>query len=425
MSDDDLDLLLADLNNDVPPMTDEAFESGRARLRGVVDSGTLVTTPALDDDPVVRPLTNVAPLRSPPRKKLRLIASVAAVVVAVAGGLVASMAPFSDQPGAVAVADSLRSAAEKVETVPDEPVGPGQYRYTRVHTESLSETAPVDGRASSILTYIQQGEQEIWMPADQTDEWLWRDRPGEIRWVDGSDERAAELGAQLPPHQEGTEVKARCGDFFGHKSVDGPELAECEWPADPRNPSPAWLAALPSDPRTLYGELVEEAGDPAPGYLLETVMAMLDTGAVPAEVRANLYEAIAFIPGLTITDDAADLDGRVGVAYGVRDGRWSQELIIDPATGAYLGSRRVLAEAMGGNDGTMGDNDETTMTVRVDESTSASNGAPGDGSDDAEAPSTPDTVVRMATRHHPAGTVFSFSAVYTDVVDEIGVAPAR
>jgi RNA polymerase sigma-70 factor (ECF subfamily) len=43
---------------------------------------------------------------------------------------------------------------------------------------------------------------------------------------------------------------------------------------------------------------------------------LLRTGLVPADLRASLYKAAALIPGVTITDTQATLDGRTGIATG-------------------------------------------------------------------------------------------------------------
>jgi hypothetical protein len=106
---------------------------------------------------------------------------------------------------------------------------------------------------------------------------------------------------------------------------------------------------------------------------LSAAVTVLRSGLVPADLRAALYRALALMPELKITDEVANLDGRVGMALGIAGSFARQDLIIDTATGQYIGDRVVTM-----NDGYYG----------------------------------------------PAGTTTHYSAVSTAVVDEIGVPPA-
>ena len=60
------------------------------------------------------------------------------------------------------------------------------------------------------------------------------------------------------------------------------------------------------------------------------------------------------IPGVTVTEGQANLDGRTGVAIGrLEEGpaKTRQELIIDPETGLLIGERSVLTQAQEGISG--------------------------------------------------------------------------
>ena len=75
---------------------------------------------------------------------------------------------------------------------------------------------------------------------------------------------------------------------------------------------------------------------------------LLRTGLVPADLRAALYKAAAMIPGVTIMEGQANLDGRTGVAIGRTEGTlMRQEIIIDPKTGQVIGERQVLTKDYG------------------------------------------------------------------------------
>ncbi|GAA3431437.1 hypothetical protein [Kutzneria kofuensis] len=69
----------------------------------------------------------------------------------------------------------------------------------------------------------------------------------------------------------------------------------------------------------------------------------LKTGVFPANIRRTLWQAVALLPGAYGLRDVADLDGRPGYAIGVPDHGVDDEILIDPADGAYLGERQFNA----------------------------------------------------------------------------------
>ncbi len=85
--------------------------------------------------------------------------------------------------------------------------------------------------------------------------------------------------------------------------------------------------------------------------MFDTLSDFLRTGLVPADLRATVYEAIAGLPDVVVTDDQASLDGRHGTAIGLggrqRSDSDRREVIIDPATGAYLGERTLQTRRIG------------------------------------------------------------------------------
>ena len=60
-------------------------------------------------------------------------------------------------------------------------------------------------------------------------------------------------------------------------------------------------------------------------------------------LRAALYKAAALIPGVSVTDDQAALDGQSRVAIGRVEGALNvrQDITIDPTTGQLIGEREV------------------------------------------------------------------------------------
>lgn len=194
---------------------------------------------------------------------------------------------------------------------------------------------------------------------------------GQRQWLQGSEADLPALGVD-PDDRQLDVRRARCGDF--HPEED---LEPCEWEGGWQNPTPEFVADLPSDPRELYDELLEvaeEDGEDPSMTVLDFVDDAIQRGLLPAGLRANLYRALAFVPELQISDRGVNLDGRVGIGLGVDRGGWRQELIIDQETGQYLGGRLITARDF------------------------------------------PDA---------PAGTVMSYTSLSTAVVDRIGAEPGR
>jgi len=79
-------------------------------------------------------------------------------------------------------------------------------------------------------------------------------------------------------------------------------------------------------------------------YALDT----LRNGVTPADLRAALYRVMSTLPGIVVTQDVINLDGRAGTALGIQGPGIRQDVIIDPTTGQFIGSRSVqTAQAEG------------------------------------------------------------------------------
>jgi hypothetical protein len=318
-SEDELDRALAAL---APAEdTDErAFHRARAEL--LVAAGGRVPEPA--------------PRR---RRWAWWAASVGTVAAVVASVLVVQTVQFGDTiPNAAA--ERLNSVASRVHAV-DEPVGPGQYRYVVTHAWWMSSM----GRYS----YLAENLLETWVPADRTQEWLWRrDVTGARKWVSGTEEEARAEGLPI----DGTgwpegEWRARCGDWYAAEEGRDPCAATGTW----QTPDPRFLAALPRDPDELYDLLREETAGRGTDGDLEVVVYVADvlrTGLVPADLRAGLYRVLAKVPALQVTEEVANLDGVRGTAYGISAGGMRHDVIVDPRTGQFIGERQVSEEGFDG-----------------------------------------------------------------------------
>lgn len=276
----------------------------------------------------------------PPRRKrssaVRWLSAAAAVGALVVGAVLAQTVLSGGGPPVTSVTPAaavevLSRSAERAAAASDPTVGPGQYRYVETHSWYSTSAIFPDGES---LTYLREEVNQRWVPADQDEEWQeTRTSTGNRKWIDGSDEEAAAAGFELD--QPSTETyRARGGAFFGPIDPAG------SW----QQPTPSFLENLPRDPQQLYQRLAQDAPDNSRGdaELLVYAADVLRSGLVPADLRAAIYQALTRLPGLTITDGAANLDGRTGTALGVTDPIGNrQEIIIDPETGAFIGERDV------------------------------------------------------------------------------------
>ncbi|WP_367134651.1 CU044_5270 family protein [Saccharothrix sp. HUAS TT1] len=281
------------------------------------------------------------------------------VAVAAAAALIAGVVAVDDraeeQPqAAVGTSDApapdvellsareyLTRAADAITAV-DQPLAPGQYRYIAAHewnSRGVAVAPPADqpDAATTGYTYLVESRTETWIPQDVTQEWLNRRTPLEgAKWLGGT---VPQSEAPLPEPDvtaEG-ERRGRCGDFFPNSQ---PKKV-CGDPEDWDNPD--FYAQLPRDPQALLQWLRDRTAHRGgtPGVVFHWALQLLHTGLVPADLRASLYRALALLDGVAVVDGAANLDGRVGVAVTIEDEHERRDLIVDPATGDFIGERTV------------------------------------------------------------------------------------
>jgi hypothetical protein len=316
-SEDELDQALAALGADESPAED-AFHRTRADL--LAAAGAPAPEPS-----------------APPRRKWGWWAA-AGTVAAVVSSLLVVQAVRSDNriPNAAAVRE-LNLAADRVNAV-DEPVGPGEYRYIATHAWWLSTAYE--------YSYLGENLLETWVPADETQMWLWRrDVTGARKWLAGTEAEARADNIPLDDMEwpEG-EWRAACGDWFAEEEKRKPCSAQGSW----QSPNAEFMASLPREPEELYDRLAADVGDRGEVHMLTYVADILRSGLVPADLRAALYRVLAQVPGLEITEQVANLDGAKGTAYGISENGTRHEVIIDPATGQFIGERQITEKGFAG-----------------------------------------------------------------------------
>lgn len=374
-SDDELDAALRGLHA-APPDAGIALAAARAKVMAAAAGGPLPDTGssgsgAIADEGVPVAVSAAAPGVISHRRcrwfRVALAVGVAAVLVGV-GLVVPSFVMKQNKPvNSAAAISTLNEAAVAALGAVDEPVAAGQYRYIETHAWNTV--------FSGYNVFQDETISEVWVPAipdDPDQDWMLDRRPtGNRVWIEGNEEQARDDGTFTDPVTGGITLRATapCGNFY--------EPGPCprtggSW----QDPTPSFLAELPRDPAQLYARLQADAPDNGRGNaeLLVYAADALRTGLVPADLRAALYRTLTRLDGVDLVDQAANLDGRVGTAIGIDDGRFRQDIIIDPVTGTFIGEREVLT----------GDYDNA-----------------------------------------PEGTTFSHTAVITAVVDTIGAIPTK
>ncbi|GAA4211661.1 CU044_5270 family protein [Actinocatenispora rupis] len=312
----------------------------------------------------------VTPAGRPQRQRRRRwpYAAVAAGVAVLAAAGIAVADPFGGDHGtgtsrpvpAVPAAGTLNTAARNVSAGTGEQPGPGQYLVVtnRVTTVGQATNMPGD------FAYRTTRQSRTWVPADDGGTWVQDNRRiGGTTWLVGNAVDAARHGVR--PQSDGDpdgRWSARCGDFF---AVYAHHAARCDRTKDWKQPTAALLATLPTDPRRLLALMLDgqRLSPDSEDYVLQRAQLLLQSGIVPADRRATLYRTLALLPHLTVTERFANLDGRRGTALGIEAVGYRRDVIIDPASGQYIGFRLVQTGSGAVPEGTVLDSAALSVSV--------------------------------------------------------------
>ncbi len=271
-------------------------------------------------------------------RRVRRVLLASACVVALAAGFL-----FTDtvgvaglRPGATAeAAEVLDQAAETAITTADPVVRPGQFLRIRTAYQYMN----VAGTQDRPLRWLRGGIDTTYIPFDRADEWvLVRTEPRPVAFFsEAAKKEALNSLAEWEPRYGGRAelLRGRKGDFYGT-------------PADQ-----VGFSDLPRDPRLLLNRVYRETlgkGLAPDDQAVDWFATQLRSGVVPADLRAAMYRAVALVPGVTLSESDATLDGRRGVAIG-RTEPWTgvrRELVIEPTTGLLIGEREIWTRAAEG-----------------------------------------------------------------------------
>lgn len=326
---DDLKLL-REIRNDVGAAPEDSLARGRQKLMARIGADVAGTANAG---------------KTPRRTVLRRgFAMTAAAALLVGGIVVADVVSFDGKPGATAeAAEVLNDAAAVTIQTSDPVVGPGQYlkiETTSVYAGGVLLGDDPNGPRRDV-EWLDQSSDQLYIPADRSQEWIWN-REARIPTTFFSEDAKAEAAKYQQsqgsnPVRTGELLRAPGGNFYEQQ-----RLLFAGLPLDEGEKN------LPRDPQALLDVIRQRGKQGRPdAETLEDIASALSTGAVPADLRAALYKAAALIPGVTVVDKQANLNGKVGTAIGienpVRETR--MDIIIDPVTGLLIGEREVLLAA--------------------------------------------------------------------------------
>ncbi|MBC7593652.1 MAG: hypothetical protein H7288_06920 [Kineosporiaceae bacterium] len=303
--------LLRNTRDDSRAPSPKALTAGRAALLGrIADDGATYAT---------------AHLQKKRRWMPRLTWAAAGVAAAMTGVLVVGNVTLSAQ--SAQASEVLRSAA--AETIQYANLVAGSDQYLRSHTHARWGVCDETG--------CEPNDQilDVYMPADPGAEWtLYRD------W--------GNMAGVLTGESIET-TRAVDGQFYG--------------------PGSSWVNVvftdIPLDGAAAYEWIVAQYNGGSASRDEDNFVRITDilrSGLVPAPQRAALLDALSRIPGVTATDNVANLDGVTGIAIGrnemLRAGE-RQEIIIDPDTGLVIGERAMSGTTLFG----WGLNEEMSLTA--------------------------------------------------------------
>ncbi|OZB81979.1 CU044_5270 family protein [Microbacterium sp. 13-71-7] len=351
--------LLRRARTDIPERTPASVARGRAALLAQIEAETpYAPFAALGDDTSFTPL----PVR---RRRRRTVAwtgftalGAGALTIALIGGNVFGVGGWHGGADPAA-ADMLNAAAVATLETTDPQLAPGQYLRVRNDAQYMTpawldedvDAAPTPDLSTAEAQYYMSRERwEVFRPADRNDTWwMIQCRRSVAQTFGPKSELAAQREALMTEGPIGHLIEMPGGRIKYDLPDGATEMGNPRSGFTVPGGSSDDFSQLPLEPSELLAEIYRLSAGSGPSPDGEALVWIADTlrgGAVPAEYRAAMYQAAALIPGVTVTDGQATLNGTTGTAIG-RDetnNSFRQEIIIDPATGQFIGERQVALE---------------------------------------------------------------------------------
>jgi hypothetical protein len=296
--------------DDLPPAAvDAALHRARARMS---------TAPA-------------TPVRHRRRPVLLAAAAVvAAGVVAVAGVGITHLAT-PESAAAATLHDAARAAATTGSTAPT--------AFTRVTVTELALGYATSDGVHYDEGYLAPTTTVTWVPRSVTGTWVresWSDA-ATVFYGGAAAREAARADFATNAHRDDPARQRALAGAFTNGELGGTPAGTL---------TAVDVAGLPRDPAALVRR-IEDAprakGASDEEQVFDTVTSFLRLGIVPADLRATMFEVLADLPGIVVTEEQTSLDGRRGTAIGLPEdgGDLRQEVVIDRSDGEYLGERTL------------------------------------------------------------------------------------
>ena len=272
----------------------------------------------------------VSPAARAPQSTARrsLVVALVATPLAVALAITAvAVGPGTDSAAAAA----LREAATATIATSDPVVGPGQYLKVTTEAAYLAYEHDADGR---LAAYLSPSTTDVFIPSDPDADWVQRITARRATEFYGDASHAAAQRDWEETLRGGiVRVTRDAEGDFAQSSELGGQIPDVPLPERPEDA----LAFLYKAP---YGDGTDAGA-------LRFAAQLLRDGTMPARERSILYEALALLPGIRITDGHAVLDGRTGIAFSLDPAVITTEIIVEPTTGLFLGERRLTVTTNG------------------------------------------------------------------------------
>ena len=289
----------------------------------------LVTLPSGRETALVaNPSTDAVVIR--PQRKKRAGRMVLIAAAACLGLLAAGQTSVSVQTAHAA--GILNTVAERVASFRDLQPAAGEYLLISTDGDWMGGGVNEDGQEWREMT---EQRIDVYVPGDPSEEWVL--------------DRGWGAMGPIPAHEK--TISARDGEFYG-----------LPWTVPLTSED---IANLPRDGQALYeyfNSTYQGGSASRDENNFVRITDLLRTGLVPADLRAGLYEALALIPGVTASENQANLNGKPGTAIGrtepLRAGE-RKEIIIDPESGLIIGERTLMTYAAFG----FGANEVTSHTA--------------------------------------------------------------
>lgn len=313
-----------DLHDVSPDTIDAALHRARARL---------------DESPITEDPRQEAPGGLVISRRRTALIGLAATIAA--GALVGTGIGVTHWTAPESAAAATLHAAAQAASASPAPSGP----FTRVTIrENALGYATSDGKTYDEC-YLSPVTSITWVPERVSGTWTRESWSGPATTFYGgaAARKAAASDYATSAHRNDPNMqRAKAGDFTNGE-LGGTQAGTL---------TASDIADLPRDPKALTRRIEaapRDKGATDMEHVFDTISELLRTGLVPADLRAGMFEALAALPGIVITDRQTTLDGRSGTALGLNSaqGLERHEVIIDQASGAYLGERTLQTKAEG------------------------------------------------------------------------------